>query len=187
MGQHQPLQFSKGKCKALMLRSTDWEPTGRKEAEKAENGLRFLVDIKLTMSLQSTFVANKVNSIWAALGKTASRSREGILPLCSGLVRQIWSAGTSASLPSTIETWTYWWESSKGPQRQLRDWSIWHTRRGWRSWDSSACRRQGSEGSYQCVQIPEGGVKKMAPGSSWWYPATGQESMDINWNTGNSI
>lgn len=52
-----------GKCKALLLRSTDWEPTSRKEAEKVEKGLRFLVDIKLIMSLQSTFVANKVNSL----------------------------------------------------------------------------------------------------------------------------
>lgn len=83
MGQHQPLQFNNGKCKALLLRSTYWEPKGKKEAEKAEEGLRFLVDIKLTMSLQTTFVAKKFNSMWAALGKTtSSRSSEGNLPLC---------------------------------------------------------------------------------------------------------
>lgn len=78
MGQHQPSLFNKGRCKALLLRSTDWEPTGRKEAEKAEEDLRFLVDIKLTVSLQSTFVANKVNRIWAAMEKQlpASQGRD---------------------------------------------------------------------------------------------------------------
>lgn len=80
----------------------------QKGGKKAEKGLRLLVDIKMIMSLQTTFVANEVNSLQAALGKTiSSRSREGILPLCSGLVRQIWSAGTSASLPSTTGMWTY--------------------------------------------------------------------------------
>lgn len=58
-------------------------PTGRKEGEKGEKGLRFLVDIKCAMSLQTTFVAKKFNSMRAALGKTASsRSREVILLLC---------------------------------------------------------------------------------------------------------
>lgn len=48
---------------------------------------------------------------------TASKARRGILPLCSGIVIQIWTAGTSVSLPSTRETGTYWCESSKGPER----------------------------------------------------------------------
>lgn len=61
---------------------------GANKQKEAEKGLIFLVDIKLTMSLQTTFGANKVNSMWAALGETTtSRSREGIFPLCSGLVR----------------------------------------------------------------------------------------------------
>ena len=36
-----------------------------------------------------------------------------------------WSTGSSSGLPSTREAWTYWSESSKGPLRRLRDWSVW--------------------------------------------------------------
>lgn len=50
----------------------------------------------------------------AALGKAfpAGQERQVILPLYSGLVRHIWSAGSGIE-----ETWTNWNESSEVPQR----------------------------------------------------------------------
>lgn len=69
------VKFSKGKCKALPLsrnnpRNQHSLGANRQKSSCAEKDLGVLVDIKLTMSLQSAFAARKVNSIWAALGKT---------------------------------------------------------------------------------------------------------------------
>lgn len=58
-----------------------------------------------------------------------------------------WSTVATSGLPSTRESWTYWKESGKGPQRWWREWSISCIRKGWKSWHS-AWRRAGSEGSY---------------------------------------
>ena len=79
-------------------------------------------------------------SFYLAIGIT-SRSRELIF-LYSVLVRQIWSTGCSAGLPSTTETQTYWRQSSEGPWRWLRDRSTSFMRKGWESWDRSAWRRE---------------------------------------------
>lgn len=38
------------------------------------------------------------------------------------------------------------------------------------------------EGTYQCVQTPEGRVQKTEPGSFWWGPVTGPKAMGTNWN-----
>lgn len=57
-----------------------------------------------------------------------------ILPLCSVLVLQIESAVSSAELPRTREFCMSWSKSSEGSQIYLRDWSIWHTRRGCKRW-----------------------------------------------------
>lgn len=35
-----------------------------------------------------------------------------------------------SGLTSTTETWSYWSESRKGQARWLKDWSIWHMKRG---------------------------------------------------------
>jgi len=44
---------------------------------------------------------------------TASRWREATL-LCAALVRHLWSAGSSAGLSSTTDTWMCWGQSSAG-------------------------------------------------------------------------
>ena len=64
-----------------------------------------------------------------------------------------WNNVFTCGLPSIRETWACWRESSEGPRRWLRDWSISHTRKGWEIWDCSAWTREGSAGSYHCVQI----------------------------------
>ncbi|GAB0180959.1 mitochondrial enolase superfamily member 1 [Grus japonensis] len=69
------VKFSKGKCKALLLERNNPRHQHRLGATRqksscAEKDLGVLVGIKLTTSLQSTFKAKEVNSIWAALGKT---------------------------------------------------------------------------------------------------------------------
>lgn len=57
---------------------------------------------------------------WAVLGSVDSRSREGILPLCSALGRQSWSVGSSVDLPSTRETRTYWRKSHKRAMKMVK-------------------------------------------------------------------
>jgi len=47
----------------------------------------------------------------------------------------IWGAGSISGLPSARETWTCRAESSKWPQRLVRDWSVWHVRKDCKSWD----------------------------------------------------
>ena len=57
-------------------------------ASRSAEDLEVLVDRKLTMSQQCTFMAKKVSSILGSTGETTtSRSREVILPLYSALVR----------------------------------------------------------------------------------------------------
>lgn len=51
------------------------------------------------------------------------------------------------------ETQTFCRESSKGPQR---DWNISPLRRGCKSWDCSAWRKEWLGGSCPCLEIPEG-------------------------------
>jgi len=70
----------------------------------------------LKITQQCALAAKKPNSIVGCTRK--SWSREVILCLCTALVRDIWSAGSSARLPSATETGTYWSVSSAGPQRR---------------------------------------------------------------------
>ncbi|KAK4822633.1 hypothetical protein QYF61_018585 [Mycteria americana] len=117
------MKCNKGKCKVLHL---GWNNprhqcrlgAAQLQSSSAEKDLGVLVANKLCTSQQRALTAKMATSLLGCVRQSmASRSREGILPLCSALVQHSWGAVSSAGLPSTGKTWTYWRESSKGPQR----------------------------------------------------------------------
>jgi len=84
MGQQEPHEVQRGKCKVLHLGgATPFTGSHKLQSSLAEKDLGMLVDIMLNMSQQCALAAKKVNSFLGCIRHSiANRSRQVILPLC---------------------------------------------------------------------------------------------------------
>ncbi|TRZ25065.1 hypothetical protein HGM15179_002082 [Zosterops borbonicus] len=122
-GHENLIRFNKTKCKVLHL---DWGNSqyqhrlGDELVEKFIMGV--LVDERLDMSQECAFAAQRAKCVLGCIqSSVASRVQEGIVPLCSALVRSHLQCCIQLWGPSTGWTWTCWSESRGGHQDNWRD------------------------------------------------------------------
>lgn len=98
---------------------------------------------------------------------TSSRSREGILPLCSALLRPHLSTGSSSASPAQEGQG----QSGESPGR---GWSISAPRKGWESWDAQPGEEKALGASSLSISTCREGAESTEPGSWQWWPGTAQ-------------
>lgn len=127
-------------------------PAGKKLGRK---GAGALVVIKLNGSQQETLDGQWHPGLYLAKywhhGKGGDQSFPSAQHQCGLTCRAVFSAGLLSALD--------WKKSNQGPQ-EWREWSISSMRKDGKSWDCSAGRKEGSEGSHQYLQITEGKLQR---------------------------
>ncbi|GAB0185454.1 mitochondrial enolase superfamily member 1 [Grus japonensis] len=101
------MKFKKAKCKVLHI---DWGNSKHSyrlggewiESSPAEKHLWVLINEELNMSRQCALAGQKANRVLGCIKRSVtSRSREGIMPLCS---RETWSTASSSGIPNIRQT-----------------------------------------------------------------------------------